>query len=73
MIECPSCNQKAVSLCRDEIKTYHTFIDKNGSIKVGKKVIYSNELDNCWLECNNCHITSDDNDELDEMLDVIDW
>ena len=73
MICCPECNEDSVSLCRDFIKTYHTVVNNQGIIKVRNKVIASNELDNCWLECANCHSTSEDSSALEEMLENIDW
>jgi hypothetical protein len=73
LICCPECNEDSVSLCRDVIKVYHTIVNKQGLIKVKDKVIAKNELDNCWLECNSCHATSDDSKALDYMLENIDW
>jgi 5-methylcytosine-specific restriction endonuclease McrA len=71
MIECPECGKKSVSFCQDKIVTYYTSLTTNGIIKVSNKVISSNELDNCWLECSNCNATSEDNDVLAEMFDSI--
>jgi hypothetical protein len=71
MIECPECGDKSVSFCQDRIVAYHTYSSAHGTIKVGNKIISSNDLDNCWLECNSCHMTSEDSDELAIMLDSI--
>lgn len=71
MIECPECGNKSVSFCQDRIVTYHTSLTISGIIKVSSKVISSNDLDNCWLECNSCHATSEDSDQLAEMFDSI--
>jgi hypothetical protein len=73
MITCPLCEKKSVAFCRDIVRTYYTVVDKQGLIKVRDKVISNNELDNCWLECNDCHSTSEDSEELNELFENIDW
>lgn len=73
MIKCPECGEKAVAFCRDEIVVYKTFLSSKGVIKVSKKVIHSNQLDECWLECNKCCATSENSNKLDEMLESIEY
>lgn len=79
LLKCPHCESLSLALCRDAIIPFELKQLKNGKVKV-KKMIGSNLnlLDNCWIECSNCHKTSDsetDNGskELNELMDKIDF
>jgi hypothetical protein len=67
-LKCPHCSGKLVYL-QDAVIKYS--IIGNTIAKDGKKYI----LDNCWLECTECNITSaDDYDlrQIEQQLDIRD-
>ena len=76
-LKCPHCNTSSLALVRDAIVPFELKQLKNGKVKVMKMIEDEvNLLDNCWLECSNCHEMSDSETdsgtkELNQLMDKI--
>jgi hypothetical protein len=59
-ITCPLCKKDTIKLCRDSITVFNIKKLKTGKLKLGtESKEESQTLDNCWIECGNCHSTND--------------
>ena len=64
---------KAIRLCSDAIVVFK-IRQKGNAIEIGEEdKEYFNLLDNSWLECGSCSITSDSNEYLENMLGKIEF
>lgn len=62
--KCPLCNKGKLLFCQDTI-AYHP-ISAKGEIDHMNNTLEG--LDNTWLECNHCHDTSEDSEELKRIF-----
>jgi hypothetical protein len=71
-ITCPLCKKDTIKLCRDSITVFNIKKLKTGKLKLGtESKEESQTLDNCWIECGNCHSTNDNHAELQEIYDLL--
>lgn len=64
--KCPLCNGE-LQVCQNAITRCP--VTENGDVLYSKREV--DELDNLWLECMSCHAYSEEDYELNEMLDII--
>lgn len=65
-MKCPVCKEGKLAFCQDSIVSYAMY-ESNGTPDVSNIILETNGLDNTWVECSRCHLTSEDNSGLKDI------
>lgn len=67
-MKCPLCGKRKLAVCQDAILVFKLKTLEDGTVEQKAAPKLTNHLDNTWLECGNCHSTSEESKVLEEMF-----
>jgi hypothetical protein len=70
-MKCPLCKKGKLALCQDAIIPQLIIKKKSGGYSIYPMIEKINYLDMTWLECDECHATSEENETLQSLYDKV--